>query len=135
MSVTHATNAVLKIADNGAALRDFSAYLKESGFNRAVDAIESTTLGATNKTFIPGLGEASISLSGEFDATADGYLDGIRRATTTFEWYPLGTGTGKPKYAGSCILTKYEVSTPVADAVTFSAEFQVTGAVNRSLVP
>jgi hypothetical protein len=35
------------------------------------------------------------------------------------------------KYTGEAILTSYSISNPVADVVTFSADFQVTGAVTR----
>jgi hypothetical protein len=84
-----------------------------------------------------GLRDSTISIEGIYDPTADGYLNlvaGLSTATA-FEYFPNGTpvGSTKPKFSGNCILTSYEVSTPVDGAATFTAEFQVSGAVTRAV--
>ena len=52
-------------------------------------------------------------------------------ATLSFEYGPEGSTAGDAKYTGECIMTSYEKSGAVGDVVTYSAEFQVTGAVTR----
>lgn len=137
MTATHGSAAVLKIADAGATLRDFTAYIESSGLPRTVDPVEVTTLGSVQKSYIPGLKDGTIPLSGFWDATYDGYLDGILRKTTTFEYYPAGSSGGagtNVKYAGSGVLTKYDITSPVNDAVKFDAELQQSGNTARSLI-
>ena len=76
----------------------------------------------------------TISISGMYDATVDGYLKGgAEPASRSFEYQPTGT-SGESKYTGECILTSYSLSSPVGDVVTFTADFQVTGDVTRGTV-
>ena len=86
------------------------------------------------KTYITGLSDASISISGLFDATADGYLAGVvgQAATLSFEYGPTGSTSGMVKYTGECIMTSYEVSSSVGDSVQASADLQVTAAITRT---
>ena len=51
--------------------------------------------------------------------------------TLSFEYGPEGSASGRIKYTGECIMTSYEVSAAVGDAVQASADFQVTGAITR----
>ncbi len=45
--------------------------------------------------------------------------------------HPEGSTSTYVKYTGEAILTSYEKSGAIGDVVTYSAEFQVTGAVTR----
>lgn len=135
MAAVHGSKANLKVGDSGAVLRDLSPYLTSAGLPRSADSAEVTTLGSTNKAYIPGLKDGTIPLEGPFDVTADGWLDGILGLSArSFEYCPQGAGVAStPKYAGTCILTTYEVTTDVGDAGTFSAELQITGVVTRTI--
>lgn len=135
MAFVHGKTAVFKIDDSGGTLRDISAYLNDVGFPRNIDTAETTTFGVSgsSKTYIVGLNDATISISGLFDATADGYLAGVlgQSATLSFEYGPAGSTGGYVKYSGECIMTSYEVSAAVGDAVQATAQFQVTGSITR----
>lgn len=133
MPFVHGKSAVFKVDDSGGTLRDLSSYLEEVSFPRSVETAETTTFGNNAKTYITGLSDATISITGLFDATADGYLAGVigASATLSFEYGPAGSTAGNVKYSGECILTSYEVSAPVGDKVSASAEFQVSGAITR----
>lgn len=134
MSTTLGTEAVLKIADSGATLRDLSAYLTSDGLAEPIEALEATHFGDTAKKYTPGLADATVSLEGDFDSTADGYLDGIKRvADVAWEYYPVGEGTGLPKYAGVGMLTSKEITTTPGELAKFSAEFQVSGGATRTV--
>jgi hypothetical protein len=133
MAFVHGKSAAFKLDDSGGTLRDLSAYLDDVSMPRSIETAETTTFGSSAKTYITGLTDATISISGKFDSTADGYLAGVvgQTATLSFEYGPEGTAGGKVKYSGECIMTSYEIGATVGDAVTASAELQITGAVTR----
>ena len=135
MPFVHGKSAVFKLDDSGGTLRDLSSYLDDLSFPRDIETAETTTFGVAGsaKTYIVGLSDATISISGKFDATADGYLAGVlgQSATLSFEYGPAGSTGGLVKYSGECIMTSYEVSASVGDVVTASADFQVTGQITR----
>lgn len=135
MAFVHGKSAVFQVDDVGGTLRDLSAFLNDVGFPRDIEAAETTTFGVAGsaKTYIVGLTDASISISGLFDATADGFLAGVIGHATPldFEYGPAGSTGGNIKYTGTCFLTSYEVSASVGDTVQASADFQVTGQITR----
>lgn len=132
MPFTHGSKAVFKIGNASNTLTDISQYLTSVQYSPEVDTAEVTTLGATAKAYVAGLRDATISIEGIFEPAVDALLSGIIGLDArSFEYGPQGSTTGNVKYSGSCILTSYEVSTGLDGAGTFSAEFQVTGAVTR----
>lgn len=134
MAFVHGKSAVFKLDDSGGTLRDLSAYLDEVSMPRSIETAETTTFGSSAKTYITGLTDATISLSGKFDATADGYLAGVvgQAASLSWEYGPAGSTGGNVKYTGEAIVTSYEVGATVGDAVTATVELQVTGAITRT---
>lgn len=136
MAFVHGKSAVFKVDNASNTLTDLSAFLNDIGFPRDIEAAETTTFGVAGsaKTYIVGLTDASISISGLFDATADAALAGVVGFATLldFEYGPAGSGSGSVKYTGTCLLTSYEVSASVGDTVSASADFQVSGAITRS---
>lgn len=134
MAFAHGKGTVFKVDDAAGALTDISAFLASVGFPRSAGTAGVTTFGDSDKEFIPGLKEGTISIEGKWDPTVDALLSGIlgNATTKTFEYGPDGSAVGKVKYTGECILTSYEDSSPVEDAAGFSAEFQITGAVTRT---
>jgi len=133
MAFVHGKTAVFKVDDSGGTLRDLSAYLNDISFPRDQETAETTAFGNAAKTYIVGLTDATISISGMFDATADGYLAGVLGHATLldFEYGPAGSTGGLVKYSGTCLMTSYEVSASVGDAVQASADFQVSGTITR----
>lgn len=129
----HGKSTVFKIDDSGGTLRDISSTLTDVSFPRSIDTAESSSFGDSAKQYVVGLSDATISVSGNFDATIDGYLAGTvgQAATLSFEYGPEGSTAGYVKFSGECILTSYEVSGAIGDVVTYSAEYQVTGSVTR----
>ena len=100
-------------------------------FPETIETGETTAFGSTSKSFVVGLRDATISVSGNWDATVDGYLIGTEPASRSFVFGPAGSTGGNIKYSGECILTNYSIGAPVGDTVTFSANLQVTGDVTR----
>ena len=130
MATSHGKDAYFSVDT-----KNLTTFTTDISVSRDVEVAESTTMGAEAKTYMSGLSDAKISISGKWDNTAttgaDAVLVGLTGGDTAvaFEFGPEGNGSGKVKHSGSCFLTSYEVTAPIGDVVAFSAEFQVTGAV------
>lgn len=134
MAFKHGKNTVFKVDNSGGTLTDISAYLNTVTLPRSIETGETTSFGNSAKTYIVGLSDSTVSVDGTWDPTVDAHLAGVlgQDASLTFEYGPEGSGSGAIKYTGECYLTSFETSSPVADVVKFSAEFQVTGTVTRT---
>jgi len=133
MAFVHGKDSVFKLDNSSGSLTDISSYVNNVDFPETSDVSETTTLGADNKTYIAGLKDSTISLSGLWDSTADAIFGAVvgQSATLSFEYSPEGTTGGNVKYEGEAILTSYAISSPVGDAVGYSADLQVSGAITR----
>ena len=128
---THGKNAAFKIDDSGGTLRDISDVLTDVSISRTADVAEVSSFSNSSKAFVSGLTDATLTISGSFDATVDGYLSGILGAEGSFEFYPIGTTGGNPKASGEAIMTSYDRTPDIGGAVTFTAAFQVSGDVTE----
>ncbi len=124
--------AVFSIDDTGGSARDISDVLNSIDFPETTDTAEVTAFGASSRSYIVSLESATISISGMYDATVDGYLKGGTEPASRSFIYKPGVTSGDAIYSGECILTSYSLSSPVGDVNTFSADFQVTGTVTRT---
>ena len=129
----HGKSTVFKVDNNAGTLTDISNTLTDVSFPQSVDTAETSAFGASAKSYIVGLTDSTLSVSGNFDATVDAHLAAIvgKADSVSFEYGPEGSTQGFVKYTGEALLTSYEKSGAIGDVVTYSAEFQVTGAVTR----
>ena len=127
----HGKSTDFELDDTGGTSRSLSTVLTSVDFPEVIETAETTAFGATSKSYIVGLRDATISVSGLWDATVDGYIIGTEPATRSFIFGPAGSTSSNVKYTGECILTNYAISNPVGDVVTFSLDLQVTGNVTR----
>ena len=132
----HGKNAYFALDNASGSLINISNSLNEISLPREIETAETTAFGDTDKTYITGLADATVSLSGMFDATVDAQVNGGITAlksgsvaTLSFEYGPAGSASANPKFTGEAIITSYEISSPVGDVVTYSLELQVTGGV------
>lgn len=114
---------------------DLSAYLNSYSSGRTSEASETTTFGAAAKTYIPGLQDGTISLSGLYDGSA-GAVDAVLQAAigaasrNVLSILPQGAGTiGNRAMVASVDETSYTIEAGVGDLVTASAEMQPSGGV------
>ncbi len=128
---THGKNAAFKIDDSGGTIRDISDVLTDVSISRTADVAEVSAFSNSSKAFVSGLKDATLTISGSFDATVDGYLSGILGSEGSFEFYPIGTTGGNPKASGEAIMTSYDRTPDIGGAVTFTAAFQVSGDVTE----
>jgi hypothetical protein len=119
---------------------DLSAFCDGIEWNRSREVGETTTAGAAEdtKTYVAGLRDNSFSISGKYDSTATTGPRAVLNAAidsdnaTVAKIRPEGTGTTLPENEVSCFCTGYAESIPVADVITFTAEFQCTGVVDET---
>jgi len=129
----HGKSTVFKVDNSGGTLTDISNTLTDVSFPQSVDTAETSAFGSSAKSYVVGLTDSTISVSGNWDATVDAHLAAIlgQASSVSFEYGPEGSTSTYVKYSGECYLTSYEKSGAIGDVVTYSAEFQVTGAVTR----
>jgi hypothetical protein len=110
---------------------DMSPFLNEATTTTEIETAETTTFGDQDKTYILGLTDGTISTSGLFDSTAgasNAVLSGlIADEDNTFTVLPSGVAAGNPAVIANGQMTSYEVSSPVGDVISISAEVQADG--------
>lgn len=110
---------------------DMSPYLNEATTTQEIETAETTTFSDSDKTYIAGLADGTISTSGLFDSTAgasDAVLNGmIQQEDNTFTVLPEGNTIGNRAIIANGELTTYEISSPVGDVIAISAEIQADG--------
>lgn len=135
----HGKDSYFSLEDSaGTTLRDLSVTINNVQFSRQNDTHDTTTYGSEGHTFITGLTNGKITLSGFWTKTAstgaatvlDG-LVGLDTITLGFEYGPEGNTATNVKYSGECILESLDYSDPVADLVSYQAVLQITGDVTK----
>ena len=93
--------------------------------------IAGANIGPNRRLFIVGFKDNKFDISGNALAALATHLNGIagQEASVSFQYGPEGTTSGNRKYTGECFLVSYKESTPVGGLNTFTASFQITGAV------
>lgn len=111
---------------------DVTSFLNEASASISVETAETTTFGNDAKTYIVGLQDGTVSMSGMFDGAA-GALDevvdaalGAEDAGSFFiqQGYAISDGPGLRCQFGIGEVTSYETSSPVGDVVSASLEIQ-----------
>jgi hypothetical protein len=128
----HGKNAQFELAGT-----NLSSTLNEISLPREIETAETSAFGTQDKTYIVGLSDATVSLSGMFDATTNTAINTIISnlksgsiASASFTYGPSGSVASSPKFTGDAVVTSYEISSPVGDVITYSLELQCTGAVS-----
>lgn len=143
MAFVHGKNSVIKVDNAAGTLTDISSVTNSVEMPRSIDTGETTAMGNSAKTYIAGLNDGTVSISGLYDPAIDSTLsaavDAIANGTNasgTVEWSPNGTPNSatKPKFTCEVIWTSYSVTAGVGDVETFKLEGQRTGATTRAIV-
>ena len=108
---------------------DLSAYFNSADVSTSTETSESTAFGATSKSYITGLQDGTLSLSGMWDGATDASdeeLQALLGSTTT----PVITvRQGTAAIGGRAILgqaheVNYSITNPVSDISAITADFQ-----------
>lgn len=136
----HGKDTYFAVEDSaGSTLRDLSDQINNVDFNQENDSHDNTTFGQTGHTFQGGLTNGTITITGLWDKTASTGTETVLQSLVghatpvAFEYGPEGNTAGNVKKSGECILLTYAESAPVADLVSFTATFQISGAVTKDV--
>lgn len=130
MAFVHGKGTVITVDSD-----DISAFTNTSAITRARDTHDVTAYGADAHEFSGGLGNNTFTMGGVYDSTAStgsrAVLQPIADAGVAVEITrkPEGTGSGKPLETFDAILTSYVETSPVADMVTWQADWQISGEI------
>jgi hypothetical protein len=127
-SFRHGKNTVVLFGSLNA-----SPFLNEASTSRTIETGETTAFGNENKTYIVGLQDGTVSLSGMFDNT-NGAIDdhvnaAIAQENRVFTIQPTGSAQGEQAQLIQGQLTSYDVTSAVGDIVTVTAEVQASGSL------
>lgn len=135
MAFVHGKNAYIQLDDSAGVLQNISGIANEVSYSLSLETAETSVFGTSAKTYIMGQNDATISVSGLFDSTTVGIIEGAMGvliggtvASLSFVFGPEGSASTKKKYSGECIITSFEVGASVGDVVSLSLELQRTGA-------
>lgn len=118
--------------------RDLSSFFRGADSAATVEANEDTTFGVDDKTYVTGLGDGTFSLEGVFKddpADADAELEAALGSDTgvLLTVSPSGLAVGERVRMAETVETSYEVTSPVADVVSVTAEFQADGGIDAGV--
>ncbi len=141
MAFTHGKGTVFKIDNAAGTITALTSFVDSVDLKHSVGVAKTTTMGSEVETYVSGQSDGTLSISGKWDGTATtgphAILTGLigLETTSSFEYGPSGSTSGMVKKTGECFLTGYVVSAPVGDVVTFTADFQITGAITEGVWP
>jgi len=132
MANIHGKDAIFQLDNTSDSLTDISAYVDSSSLSRLVELADTTAYGDEDRTFIPGLGTATIPISGPFDATHDAIIGTPvqQKVARGFDFDPIGGGVAG-RFTGECFIVDYTIDVPVGDKIGWSASLVTTGAITR----
>ena len=135
----HSKLSKFKLDTAGGVLTDISDSVDEVGFPEDLDLVETTTFGATSKTYIVGFADSKITISGNWNRTLHTHLSALKTAfrdgtlaSASIEYGPEGTTAGCIKVSAEVVMVNYEKTSAVKDQVKFKSELQITGAVTET---
>lgn len=128
-------NSVVKIDDALGTLRDLSAYVDTiSALGKEVQELDVTSFADTAERVIAGIETAQeFTISGHFDDTGTTGPDAVlapRVGTLgTWEWYPIGTTSGRRKFSGESLCKSYKIGGEVKGRVQYECVMKQDGTV------
>jgi len=126
----HGKNAVL-FADEF----NLTTYLNSISVSNGIETPETTTFGSSDRSYIVGHTDGSISFEGLFDGTADAVDEILASALGNTTNKVISTSQDSSSIGGRAILvdsasTGYEISSPLTDVVAVSGEAVANGGLD-----
>lgn len=136
MGFIHGKNTVVLFKD-----ANLSAFFNDSSTSRSMETADTTTYGVAggSKTYIVGLNDGTISLGGLFDGDAGAVDEKLTATLGAAGTHPTLVASGGVAIGKRCIIadveqTSHEISSPVADVVSLSAELQSSAGIDSGVV-
>ena len=118
---------------------NLSGFFNEASASQDVETAETTTFGSSAKSYIVGLKDGTMSVSGMFDGdegSVDPQIAAVlgADAASVATIAPEGLTIGKTSYSCAARKTAYEISSPVGDVVSTSLAIQADGGIDRGVL-
>lgn len=129
MAFRHGKDTVVTVGGT-----DYSSYTSDSTFGATGDTHDVTVYGASGHAYIGGLTDGTYSMSGHYDDGAsstpgEDFPALLAGTAQTIIVQPTGTGSGNAQRSFSAILDSYDEGFPADDKISWSANWQISGAV------
>ena len=124
MAFSHGRTGQLFADDSGGTERELTAYLSDAGLDQSADLAEVTALSNSAKAYIAGIKDRTLKISGFYDATPVGYLEGMYNTAVQVKYFPAGSAAGRLYYDGTAILQKLAYDSDISKANAVEGEFQ-----------
>lgn len=117
--------------------QNLSPYFNSVDVNRTIETHETTGFESDAKTFIAGIQDGTIALSGMYDSNVAGtgaeeLLETLRNSGVDFPatiFQDGGVTIGRQCRVATVLNTSYNITSPVGDVVSAKADLQVDGGV------
>lgn len=121
---------------------DLSSFFREAAAATSIETAETTTFGVASgsKTYVTGLSDSTVSLTGLFDGdvgAADEVISTALGSDTDIVFTVAQDGgltVGRRCFLGQAIETKYDISSPIGDVISTSLDLQTDGEAGRGVV-
>lgn len=118
---------------------DISIYVTTSTMTRGADDHDVTTYGKNDHVHQGGLITGQFTMQGIYDSSTTAgpryLLAKVFPQVGTITRRPEGTGSGKPEEVFQALMTNYSETNPVADMISWQADFTVSDAVTFNTQP
>lgn len=126
MATYFGSDGSVKLATTSGTVAQIGELLNWTITNTA-DAVETTTMGDTSRTFRKGLMTGTGSLSLYLDSDDAAQQDLVQGDKVDCEFYAEGTVSGDTMYSGTYLVTSVERGATMDGIATLSAELQLDG--------
>ena len=117
---------------------DLSAHVTSVAINRSADAVDTTAMGDTARTYTGGLESGTLDITFNQDyasAKVEATLYGLVNTSTTVVVKPTASAVAatNPSYTMSCFVAEYSpVDGSVGDLSTVSVSWPINGAITKA---
>jgi hypothetical protein len=133
MATHFGSDGSVKLVTSGGSVAQVGELLNWT-VTMTTDAVENTSMGDTNRTYVAGLSTGTGSMSLYLDPDDAVQQDLLQGDSVDCEFYVEGTDSGDTKYTGTFIVTSVERGTTMDGIATLNAELQLTGALTIGTV-
>ena len=135
----HSKLSKISIDTAGNVLTDISDSCDSADMPEDLELVETTSFGATSKTYIVGFADGKFTCGGSWNRNIHVHMAALKAAlrdgtilSASVQYGPEGTDTGDVRITFESVLTSFKKNSAAKDQVKWEAEFQITGAVTEA---
>ena len=133
MATYFGSDGSVKLVTSGGSVATIGELLNWT-VTMTTDAVETTSMGDTSRTYQKGLSTGTASMSLYLDPDNAVQQDLLQGDSVDCEFYVEGTDSGDTKYSGTFIVTSVERGATLDGIATLNSELQLTGALTIGTV-